>query len=158
MKGVGVALGGVAAATTLGVYATNPETAAAETTAEMQARVGMPESAKPIPPVAPPAQWDFEADVVVCGAGMSGLMSACKAKDTGASVIALEKNAIPGGDGQWAEATVSNIPEMPAFHNFLRIDEGMLTPWAAKTTACSLRCGQDGRLCWITCRVTSEFY
>jgi fumarate reductase flavoprotein subunit len=88
----------------------------------------MSESVKPIPPAEVPASWDFEADVVVCGGGMSGLMTTCKAAAYGASVITLEKNGIPGGDGQWAEATMGDYTMTPKLIDFLRADEGMLSP------------------------------
>jgi succinate dehydrogenase/fumarate reductase flavoprotein subunit len=44
-----------------------------------------------------PANWDLEADVVVIGAGATGLPAALKAIDTGASVIVVEANYDIGG-------------------------------------------------------------
>jgi FAD binding domain len=44
-----------------------------------------------------PASWDFEADVVVVGAGAAGLPAAIKAADGGASVIVIEANYDIGG-------------------------------------------------------------
>ena len=44
-----------------------------------------------------PASWDFEADVVVIGAGAAGLPAAVKAADEGASVIVVEANYDVGG-------------------------------------------------------------
>jgi succinate dehydrogenase/fumarate reductase flavoprotein subunit len=44
-----------------------------------------------------PASWDFEADVVVIGAGATGLPAAIKALDDGASVIVVEANFDIGG-------------------------------------------------------------
>src|SRR5262245_50968782 len=44
-----------------------------------------------------PAGWDFEADVVVIGAGATGLPAAIKARDEGASVILVEANFDIGG-------------------------------------------------------------
>src|SRR5947209_4659712 len=44
-------------------------------------------------------KWDRSADVVVVGAGVSGLACACAASDTGASVIMIEENFDIGGRG-----------------------------------------------------------
>ena len=44
-----------------------------------------------------PSSWDFEADVVVIGAGAAGLPAAIKAADEGASVIVVEANYDVGG-------------------------------------------------------------
>ncbi len=44
-----------------------------------------------------PATWDFEADVVVIGAGATGLPAAIAARDTGASVLVVEANYDIGG-------------------------------------------------------------
>src|SRR5262245_52681752 len=44
-------------------------------------------------------KWDRTADVVVVGAGVSGLACACAALDTGASVIMIEENFDIGGRG-----------------------------------------------------------
>jgi len=44
-------------------------------------------------------KWDRTADVVVVGAGVSGLACACAASDTGASVIMIEENFDIGGRG-----------------------------------------------------------
>jgi succinate dehydrogenase/fumarate reductase flavoprotein subunit len=44
-----------------------------------------------------PAGWDFEADVVVIGAGATGLPAALKAVEAGASVIVVEANYDIGG-------------------------------------------------------------
>jgi len=43
--------------------------------------------------------WHRSADVVVVGAGVSGLACACAARDTGASVIMVEENFDIGGRG-----------------------------------------------------------
>lgn len=42
-------------------------------------------------------EWDYEADVVVLGAGSTGLVAAIRARDLGASVIVLEQNFDSGG-------------------------------------------------------------
>src|SRR5262245_7481666 len=44
-------------------------------------------------------KWDKTADVVVVGAGVSGLACACAASDTGSSVIMIEENFDIGGRG-----------------------------------------------------------
>jgi succinate dehydrogenase/fumarate reductase flavoprotein subunit len=44
-----------------------------------------------------PASWDLEADVVVIGAGATGLPAAIKAADAGASVLVVEANYDIGG-------------------------------------------------------------
>jgi len=44
-------------------------------------------------------KWDKTADVVVVGAGVSGLACACAASDTGSSVIVIEENFDIGGRG-----------------------------------------------------------
>lgn len=58
--------------------------------------------AAPIPPVAPPAKWDGEADLVVVGTGGGGIAASAVARDNGASVITIEKNSAPGGASQHA--------------------------------------------------------
>jgi len=42
-------------------------------------------------------EWDYEVDVVVCGAGAMGLSTAIRAHDEGASVLAIDQNFDPGG-------------------------------------------------------------
>src|SRR5438046_6724323 len=44
-----------------------------------------------------PARWDREADVVIAGAGASGLCAAIAARDQGVSVIAIDENTDVGG-------------------------------------------------------------
>jgi succinate dehydrogenase/fumarate reductase flavoprotein subunit len=44
-----------------------------------------------------PAKWDYEADVVVLGAGAAGLPAALRARDAGSSVIIVEANWDVGG-------------------------------------------------------------
>ena len=44
-----------------------------------------------------PASWDLEADVVVIGAGATGLPAAIAAIDAGASVLVVEANYDIGG-------------------------------------------------------------
>lgn len=44
-----------------------------------------------------PEKWDKEADVVILGAGGTGIVAAIEAVNGGASVIVLEKAVVPGG-------------------------------------------------------------
>ena len=50
-------------------------------------------------PQAAPATWHHSADVVVVGAGASGLPAAVMARDEGASVIVIDENYSIGGHG-----------------------------------------------------------
>lgn len=61
-----------------------------------------------------PETWDFEADLVIVGAGAAGYMAACAAHEEGASSLLLDKNHATGGDsavsgcitiGPWPERT-----------------------------------------------------
>ena len=45
-----------------------------------------------------PGHWDQEYDVVVIGSGFAGLAAAIEAKQSGSSVLVLEKMSIPGGN------------------------------------------------------------
>ena len=45
----------------------------------------------------PPKKWDYEADVVIIGAGISGLVAAIRARDLGDSVLCVEANYCCGG-------------------------------------------------------------
>lgn len=60
------------------------------------------DDASPILPLDPPSRWDFEADVVVVGAGAGGLNAAARAAELGARVICLESMKYWGGNGQEA--------------------------------------------------------
>jgi succinate dehydrogenase/fumarate reductase flavoprotein subunit len=51
--------------------------------------------------------WDLEADVVIIGAGATGLPAAMKAVDEGASVMVLEANYDVGGQ---AILSGGNVP------------------------------------------------
>ena len=42
-------------------------------------------------------KWDYEADIVVLGAGATGLIAAIRAKDLGASVLVIDQNFDAGG-------------------------------------------------------------
>ena len=52
-------------------------------------------------------QWNYEADVVVIGAGCTGLPAAIRARDLGASVIVVDQNFDPGGKMLHSGAQVS---------------------------------------------------
>lgn len=52
-------------------------------------------------------QWDYEADVVIIGAGCSGLPAAIRSRDAGLSVIAVDQNFDPGGKMLHSGAQVS---------------------------------------------------
>src|SRR6266850_5601009 len=54
-----------------------------------------------------PASWDLEADVVIIGAGATGLPAAIRAADAGASVIVVEANYDVGGH---AIVSGGNVP------------------------------------------------
>ena len=53
-----------------------------------------------------PASWDLEADVVIIGAGATGLPAAIAAIDAGASVIVVEANYDIGGHAILSGGTV----------------------------------------------------
>lgn len=54
----------------------------------------------PIEPVGVPDSWDHEADVIVVGLGGGGLNAAARCRQLGLSVVAIEKQATPGGNTQ----------------------------------------------------------
>ena len=45
----------------------------------------------------PPTTWDLEADIVVLGAGATGIPAAIRARDANASVIVVDANYDAGG-------------------------------------------------------------
>jgi urocanate reductase len=51
-------------------------------------------------------KWDRSADVVVVGAGVSGLACACAARDMGASVIMIDENFDIGGRGMLSGGSI----------------------------------------------------
>lgn len=61
---------------------------------------------EPIEPVAPPATWDDEADVVVVGAG-GGMAAAARAVEQGHKVILIDKRPDTGGGSKEASAFVA---------------------------------------------------
>lgn len=56
----------------------------------------------PIPPVDAPAQWDYEADVIIVGSGAGGMNAALRLREAGLSVILLEKLIYTGGTSRCA--------------------------------------------------------
>src|SRR5258708_23983371 len=42
-------------------------------------------------------RWDYEADVIVCGSGGTGIVAAKRAHDLGADVLVIEQNFDIGG-------------------------------------------------------------
>ena len=48
-------------------------------------------------PAAADIRWDYEADVIVCGSGGTGIVAAKRAHDLGADVLVLEQNFDIGG-------------------------------------------------------------
>src|SRR5690554_5727662 len=52
-------------------------------------------------------EWDYEADVVVIGAGATGLPAAIRARDQGASVIIVEQGYDGGGKATHSGGWVS---------------------------------------------------
>lgn len=55
-------------------------------------------------------KWDYEADVVVCGAGASGLSCAIEAYDSGSSVIVVEKLDWIGGQMRRSGGALHGAP------------------------------------------------
>lgn len=52
-------------------------------------------------------QWDYEADIVVLGAGATGLPAAIRARDLGASVIVIDQNFDIGGSMLHSNGNIS---------------------------------------------------
>ncbi|MFC2020051.1 FAD-dependent oxidoreductase [Chloroflexota bacterium] len=65
------------------------------------------QNVKPIPPVAAPASWDEETDVLVMGGGGGGLAAAWGAVEAGAGVTVLEKADAVGGESAMANSAVA---------------------------------------------------
>ncbi|MGC8476151.1 MAG: FAD-dependent oxidoreductase [Acetobacteraceae bacterium] len=66
-----------------------------------------PRAEIPLTAPPPPARWDAEADVVVIGAGATGMTAAIVAAEAGASVIVVEQEADIGGH---AITSGGNVP------------------------------------------------
>src|SRR5690606_16129607 len=71
---------------------------------------GLGAAALAVPAVAAEAEeqhWDYEVDVLIVGAGCSGLPAAIRCRDAGLSVIAIDQNFDPGGKMLHSGAQVS---------------------------------------------------
>jgi|GEM_PF-2662629 len=66
-----------------------------------------PVDAQDIPPVAVPSVWDDETDIIILGAGGSGLCAAAAALKNGARVILVEKEPATGGHSQHGGAAAT---------------------------------------------------
>jgi len=78
-------------------------------------------NAQPIPPVAVPANWDDEYDVVVVGSGWGGLTAAIIGATRGSKVALIEKSDVTGGASRHAAENMivtggSKIQEEFGFH------------------------------------------
>ena len=69
--------------------------------------VDKPQEAQEIPPVSPPARWDYETDILIVGGGGAGMCAAAAALKNGAKVLVLEKQARTGGHSQHAGAAAT---------------------------------------------------
>jgi len=58
-----------------------------------------PPPAPPVEPDPPKSEWDYEADIIVCGTGPAGLCCAATAAEAGCSVIMIEAAKWIGGKG-----------------------------------------------------------
>ena len=54
-------------------------------------------------------QWHYEADIVIIGAGCTGLPAAIRARDLGASVIIVDQNFDPGGKMLHSGGQISHL-------------------------------------------------
>jgi len=59
--------------------------------------MAQPEPSSDAPQGAPQVEWDYEADLVIVGAGACGIPAAIRARDLGASVIVIDQNYDCGG-------------------------------------------------------------
>ena len=55
-------------------------------------------------------RWNYEADIVIIGAGFTGLPAAIRARDLGASVIVVDQNFDPGGKMLHSGGQISHRP------------------------------------------------
>ena len=76
-------------------------------------------AAQPSPPPPPPSHVDFEADLVVLGAGPGGYSAAFRAADLGEKVLIVDKGATLGG----VCLNVGCIPSKALLHVAKTIDE-----------------------------------
>src|SRR6476660_6788239 len=62
---------------------------------------------------------DATWDVIVCGAGMSGLCTAVTALEAGARVLVIEKGAAPGGSMRMSGGTLWTAPSMEVMEQYV---------------------------------------
>ena len=66
-------------------------------------------------------EWDYEADLVVCGAGCTGLPAAIRAHDLGASVLVIDQNFDVGGrmahSGGWVSLGGNDVIQQRDYNN-----------------------------------------
>ena len=89
-------------------------------------------------------RWDYEADVIVCGSGGTGIVAAKRAHDLGADVLVLEQNFDIGGKlshngglssfggGEWVGAKLSWLIKRRFFtprHRYVRSVASSASPW-----------------------------
>lgn len=91
LKGAALGAAGIA---TLGVTSLGN---AEEASQADLAKAEFEAAAAPIEPAAPPASWDYEADVIIVGSGGGGFTSALCLAEAGLSVIIVEKLGLTGG-------------------------------------------------------------
>ncbi len=105
-----------------------------------------------------PEKWDKEADVVILGAGGTGIVAAIEAANAGASVIVLEKAAVEGGttslsgaiiqaagtDAQKAWGVQGDTPERH-YQYYITAGEGQPNPELVKL----LTDNAPGNISWL---------
>src|SRR6476619_4560954 len=79
----------------------------------IRAMSGLGAIAADAPRMRTPKRYAF-CDVLVIGAGPSGLAAALSAADAGARVLLVDENARAGGCGQWSGASARDIESIPA--------------------------------------------
>jgi fumarate reductase flavoprotein subunit len=142
MKDAGLLVGGAAISSTVflaaceGEEVTETITATETTTATVTEKPWLPD------------MWDYEADVVIVGAGGTGLCAAIEARTAGATVILLEKAVDVGGStklsggviqaaGTKAQEDAGVIGDTPDAHKeyWLKASEGIADPVLVKALA-----------------------
>lgn len=78
-----------------------------------------------------PQKWDYEADVVVAGAGNGGLSAAIAAAEEGAKTIAVEISAKVGGGSAFSEGWI-HMQGIETWEEYQERTEGMHDPVLAK--------------------------